>query len=510
MRRAQQSAFANPVMVGAVTVLVTMVAVFLAYNANQGLPFVPTKQLKVDIADGSSLVPGNVVREGGYLVGTVTDMKPIELPSGAVGAQLTLQLNEKNGNVPVDSKVSIRPVSVLGLKYVDLEKGSSKKMIPDGGTMPIAQTSVPVQFDDLNKMFDAPTRVAVQQNLVGFGDTFAARGSSLNDTIAALPNLLRYLQPVAAYLSNPNTQLTRFFSALNGFTGTVAPVAQTNVQFFADQATTYAAIDNSPADLQATIRESPPTLQVSTTSLAAQQPFLTDLATLGHYMTPATAALKSALPQLNPALVAGAEVLPRTPPLNTDLQHVLSTLKSVSLAPGTNTGLNALTATVRTLNPMVRYLGPFQTVCDSWDYWWTFLAEHISEATTFGYAQRALLNVANHQNNNVGMQGATAPANGYAPEPDQPDAEYLHGPTYGAAVDNSGNADCEIGQRGYVKKLNYFDPQGRNLDSDPHTPGNQGPTFQSIKNGRYRVPKGETYSRNPTTGPQLPYNPTNP
>ena len=32
----------NPVLVGGVTVLVVIVAVFLSYNANQGLPFVPT------------------------------------------------------------------------------------------------------------------------------------------------------------------------------------------------------------------------------------------------------------------------------------------------------------------------------------------------------------------------------------------------------------------------------------------------------------------------------------
>ena len=32
---------ASPVLVGAVTLLVTIVAVFLSYNANSGLPFVP-------------------------------------------------------------------------------------------------------------------------------------------------------------------------------------------------------------------------------------------------------------------------------------------------------------------------------------------------------------------------------------------------------------------------------------------------------------------------------------
>ena len=64
---------------------------------------------------------------------------------------------------------------------------------------------------------------------------------------------------------------------------------------------------------------------------------------------------------------------------------------------------------------------------------------------------------------------------------------------------SNGAADCEVGQRGYVKKLNYFDPQGRDLAVDAHTPGSQGTTFA----GRSRVPKGETFSRNPLTGPQL-------
>ncbi len=81
----QRSAFANPVLIGAVTVLVAIIAVFLAYNANTGLPFVPTRQLKVDIANGADLVPGNDVTEGGERIGLVSDMQPIELPTGPSG-----------------------------------------------------------------------------------------------------------------------------------------------------------------------------------------------------------------------------------------------------------------------------------------------------------------------------------------------------------------------------------------------------------------------------------------
>jgi hypothetical protein len=147
-------------------------------------------------------------------------------------------------------------------------------------------------------------------------------------------------------------------------------------------------------------------------------------------------------------------------------------------------------------------------VCNDWNYMWTFLAEHISEATSFGFAQRVLLNQANSlQPDNLGSQGAVAPVNGGGSTSTISGGNaYLHSQNYGAAVGNSGAADCETGQRGYPLKLNHHDPQGRDLGLDPHTPGSQGSTYS----GRARVPAGETFSRNPTTGPQLASTPGNP
>jgi ABC-type transporter Mla subunit MlaD len=511
MRRNQQPAFANPVLIGAVTVLIAIVAVFLAYNANNGLPFVPTRELKVDVANGSAVVTGNDVEVGGFRVGIVSDMRPVVLPTGQVGAQLTLKLNTANGRVPVDSTATIRPRSALGLKYVDLHLGTSTQVFADGATLPVTQTSVPVQFDDINTLFDSRTRPAVQRNLAGFGDALAARGSALNDTIASLPALFGHLEPVARYLSDPRTGLTRFFVALDGFMGTVSPVAATNAALFGHQATTFAAISRDPNALRSTIHRSPPTLDVSTASLRAQQPFLVDLRTFSKYMAPATAQLGAALPQIDPALEAGVRTLPRTPSMNAALQGVLAQLNALAVDPGSNIAVNALSSTVGTLNPMIRYLGPYATVCNTWNYFWVEFSDHVSEQTSLGQAERALLNFANQQTNNVGQQGATAPANGYQPgdPPDQTagaDAEYLHGANYFAAVDNQGNADCETGQRGYPLKLNHGDPQGRNFGLDAHIPGDQGTTWSGLSS----VPPGETFSRNPTTGPQLPYYQSNP
>jgi hypothetical protein len=181
------------------------------------------------------------------------------------------------------------------------------------------------------------------------------------------------------------------------------------------------------------------------------------------------------------------------------------------LDPGTNVAVNGLTSTVTTLNPVIRYLGPFVTVCNGWNYFWVELADLVGQETRFGMAQRAMAIFGNAQTNAVQTLGATQPANGYLPG-DSPgklgfaDAEYLHAPAYAAAIDNQGNADCEVGQRGYPLKLNYFDPHGRSLDTDQHTPGNQGPTWTGLA----QVPAGETFTRNPLTGPQTPFNPSNP
>ncbi len=74
--RRQPSVASKPVFIGAVTTLVVIAAVLLAYQANQGLPFVPTFELKVDTPDAARLVVGNEVREGGFRVGQVAKIEP--------------------------------------------------------------------------------------------------------------------------------------------------------------------------------------------------------------------------------------------------------------------------------------------------------------------------------------------------------------------------------------------------------------------------------------------------
>ena len=118
-RRAQLSAgdlAGNPILVGTVALLVTLVAVFLAYNANRGLPFVPTYQISVDLPDAAELVRGDDVRIGGGRVGQVLQITAMPAPRGAKPyARLKLALEKAQEPLPMDTTVQVRPGSICRL-----------------------------------------------------------------------------------------------------------------------------------------------------------------------------------------------------------------------------------------------------------------------------------------------------------------------------------------------------------------------------------------------------------
>src|SRR3954454_9450623 len=125
----QRNIAASPVLIGATTVLIALVAVFIAYNANSGLPFVPTYDVKAELPSGAKLVKGNEVRVGGFRVGVVSDIRPVT--NRVHGRARSVAVVEMKLDKPVeplarDTTVRVRPRSALGLKYVEISPGSGK------------------------------------------------------------------------------------------------------------------------------------------------------------------------------------------------------------------------------------------------------------------------------------------------------------------------------------------------------------------------------------------------
>jgi virulence factor Mce-like protein len=465
--RAGASIVASPVLVGAVTTLIVIVSVFLAYNANTGLPFVPTYNLRAELPGAANLVPGNEVRIGGFRVGILdkigTGTKVFNGRPRSI-AVVRMKIDKSAQPLASDTTVIVRPRSALGLKYIQLTPGKAKSKFRDGDTIPLSRATAPVEFDDLLNTFDAKTRQNSQDALNGFGEAFAGRGADLNAAIQGLAPFFRYLQPVMASLNDPSTQLDEFFKQIGRTSAQVAPVARVQAELFSNMADTFEAIGRNPVALQQTIEKSPPTEITAIRSFRVQRPFLADFADLSRRLRPAARVLPIALPLLNSAFRVGTPVVRSSVKLNKNTEKVFRALDDLVQNPNTLLGLKDLHALTRSGAPLFRYIAPYQTVCNYATYFFNALGSHISEGTSTGTAERVTLKSANNFQedvayNSFGARPSDLPPNidptgvhvGPGPEgsPTSQPAYVLHGMPYPPAVDAQGNADCVKGQFGY-------------------------------------------------------------
>src|SRR5207302_10278211 len=135
--------------------------------------------------------------------------------TGREAATASLKLEKSVEPLPADTRAIVLSVSAIGLKYLELEKGTSKQTLRAGQSIPIAQTREPVDIDQLFNMFDEKTRTGIQIATNNFGDGLAGRGLGLNNTIHELRPLVVDAVPVLHNLASPQTGLREFWKALD-------------------------------------------------------------------------------------------------------------------------------------------------------------------------------------------------------------------------------------------------------------------------------------------------------
>jgi virulence factor Mce-like protein len=491
MRRGTRQLGASPVLIGAVTVMIAIVAVFISYQANNGLPFVPTYQLEAQVPNGAKLVKGNEVRAGGFRVGIVKDIKSDRVRLNGKEraiAVLDLKLDKSIEPLAVDTTLSVRPRSALGLKYVELIPGRARRTFEDGDTIPIENaTANAPELEDVLSSFPPETRADARKSLQGFGNSIAGRGPAINTTIGELEPFTRYLLPVMRNLSDPKTELRNFFPGLGAAAAEAAPVARVQARWFGEMATTFAAIGRDPEALRETIEESPPTLQAATESFRVQTPFLARFAAVSRDLQPGAAQLPRTLPLVNDALQAGVPAFRQTPQLGEDLEELFVAAEDLGDNPNTLLALKDLRTAVRGTRPALEFVAPYQTVCNYLVYFFNPLGTHQSATVAGGTTERILAKLVDTQQpNSLGTTESTRPVDipsNQDPQA-QPAKQVLHTQYGGPAIDSSGRADCQGGQTGYPYRL-ATNPRwpGGHLVVDPDTPVLTGGTFKSRQLG---------------------------
>lgn len=392
--------FDNPILIGTITILVVVVAVYLSYIAENGLPFVPTYDVNVQVQNADELVKNADVRVGGARVGQVLKITP-EPASRAYPhpyAQLELAVQKNLQPLAPDTRYSIRLASVLGGKYLEIIPGHSRgRGIPDGGTLTIGHENPVVDLDTAFRTFGPRTQAGIRGAIGAFGDATAGRGTQFNDAIYSLGRLIGPLQTVLRTFAAPQTRLAQFISGAAATTSALAPVASTFSSLLADGATTFQALDNS--QLGSAIDQTPSTEQVGTTVLTNAQPVLSEAANLVQALKPSAALLPTAAQRLDTIITRSTPVFRRVPRLASLLQTALVTVDGLARDPASSETFRVLGSSDLAsfgasafigLGAILRAVAPAQFACNVAGIW----LRNFSSALTEGDSTAAWLRFA--------------------------------------------------------------------------------------------------------------------
>jgi ABC-type transporter Mla subunit MlaD len=436
----------NPILVGAVTCLITVIAVFLSYNANAGLPFVPTYDVSVQVPNAAGLVAGNEVRVGGKRVGTITKIFARTGPGGTTLAQLDLKLDKTAEPLYTSARVTVRPRSPLGLKYLEVVPNTSGRKLAAGKTLPVSQSGKVVDLDEVVNAFDRGTRRSLQLTVAGLGGGLAGRGADFNAVLASAPPLVRDAERVSANLADPRTGLDGAVRGVDSTVEELAPVASQLGDLVRASDTTAGALASVAPELQDTLEGLPPTEAIGTRALGVARPVLHDARVLVHDIRPGTRVLAGAATDLHSAIRTGIPVVRRALGLSERLRGTLAAVDALASDPLTSGALDRLLLTLRSALPTLRFVLPAQTVCNYLGLWTRNVPSTISEGDDSGTWFRTLVV--------GGVDEAQASA---TPAPN------LHVNPYGNTAAPGQTHECEAGNEPYLS--------GQRIG---HVPGNQG------------------------------------
>ena len=286
---------------------------YLAYQANNGLPFVPTYALRVQIVDASELTKGAEVHEGGSLVGVVDSIEATRTSTGAPIALLNLKLNKSIEPLPVDSTFTVRLKAAIGLKYLADRPRQLARDVAE-------RSDRPGDPDERQRHLDqvlGDVRSAHARRRGRHDDRFQQRPRGARwrhqRRHRRVPPLGHRPRAGGHNLASPKTNLGGFFRGLGAFSAAVAPVAQTQANLYTNLDTTFRALAGVAYPyLQDWISETPPTFSTVIADSPTLQAFVTNTTGLFQDLRPGFATLPASAPVPAQAFAAGAQNLPAT------------------------------------------------------------------------------------------------------------------------------------------------------------------------------------------------------
>lgn len=246
---------------------------YLALTAQRGLPGPSYYELTAEFRNAGNMSTFSEVRIGGRRVGQVVALRS----SGGV-ARLRLQLSPGTDPLPVDSTARIRLKGLLGGKFVELTRGRAAHMLPNGGTIPLRQTSTSTDLIDTLQTLDARRRSSLRATVRALGAGLAANGELLNAALHTAPAAMRDGSIVARAIRARRGAAARLAPSVDALARALDPVREDFVRGFAPGARAMAPFSARRAAVQTALELGPDALHTVRDGLAAADPLLAETA----------------------------------------------------------------------------------------------------------------------------------------------------------------------------------------------------------------------------------------
>ena len=283
----------NPVIIGAVSLTVIVVLVFLAFNA-QSLPLIGGgTSYKAQFTEAAGLKPDDPVRIAGVKVGKV---ESLSLEHGAV----TVQFRVKGAFVGDGSEAAIKIGTVLGAKYVALVPRGETALNPDT-MIPKSRTASP--YDVVQAFADLSSTIQ-QVDTSQLASSFEVLSQTFKDTPGEVRSSLQGLSRLSDTISSRDAQLNTLLSATRKVTQVLSDRNGEFTKLILDSNTLLTEVQNRRALIDSVLKSTQElSRQLSglvSDNRAALTPALQQLATVTDILSQNRGALSQTINNLAP------------------------------------------------------------------------------------------------------------------------------------------------------------------------------------------------------------------
>ncbi len=281
-------------------------------------------QVKIAFDDATTLAEQADVRTAGVRIGTVVDK---ELAPGGNRTLATIEMDDRYAPLRSDARAILRQKTLLGETYVELTTGTpGAKPVPEDGRLPDGRVADAVEFDELLKIFDAPTRRAFQQWQASVAQAGVGRGQDFNDALGNLPVFAENGQDVIDVLGDRREALGSLvkntgstFEAISRNAGALQTLIRRNTELFTDLGARRDRLAETISIFPTFVDESKATLARLRTFSLNTEPLIRDLDPVLEDLQPTLASVRELSPDLenlfedlDPLIEAGRDGLPAT------------------------------------------------------------------------------------------------------------------------------------------------------------------------------------------------------